>query len=62
LACWIKYQTIKKYGETDESDGQLPYPEALGHDSLNAMYKRKIALPEVSKTLSLQSSRGYFTD
>jgi len=46
----------------DESDGQLHYPEVFCRDDLNAVYKRKISPPEVSKTPSLQSSCGYFTD
>jgi hypothetical protein len=45
-----------------DSDDQLHYPEVLRRDGLNAVYKRKISPPEVSKTLSLQSSCGYFTD
>jgi hypothetical protein len=45
-----------------DSDGQLHYPEVLRREGLNAVYKRKMSPLAASKTLSLQSSCGYFTD
>jgi len=59
----LKYDSVHSLPLVpDKNDGQLLYPEFLYHDGLNAVYKGKASLPEVSKTPRLQSSRGYFTD